>query len=101
MGRCGGWFGRIFKRNSDEFERGTSLKERCQIPNRNICSRGKNEPRKGGEVETTKVCVETMQIETCEIWQLSPKNDWEFDVHFRDIGVIGELEVPQLWRCYC
>jgi hypothetical protein len=58
----------------------------------------KNEPRKGGEVEITKVCAERVQRETREFRHSSSENFWEFNVHFRDIGIICDLEVLQLWR---
>ena len=92
-GRRGRWLRRVVEADLDELERGTSFEEGCQIPNRNVCSRHKNEPRKGGEAEITKVCADVVQRETREFRHSSSENLWEFNVHLRDIGIVSDLEV--------
>ena len=86
VGRRGGWWLRhVGEGNLDEFERGASFEEGCQIPNGNSCPRVENEPCKGGEVKITKVGAHGVQRETREFRHSSSENLWEFDVHLRDI----------------
>jgi len=96
-GGRGGLLRRVVEGDFDEFERRASFEEGCQILNRNFCSRRKNEPRKGGEVKVAKVCADGVQRETREFWHSSSENLREFHVHFGDIEIVSDLEVPQHW----